>query len=1007
MPETERLRVKSAEDSRAPPELPPTEHVGAFLPVRPSCGMVNVIRVRGARQHNLKGVDLDLPHRALTVVTGPSGSGKSTLAFDTIYAEGQRRYVESLSTYAKQFLERMPKPAVDRIEGVSPAVSIDQRNTVQSSRSTVGTVTEVYDYLRLLWARVGRTVCPECERLVVPDTVQTAADRILAWGEGTRIYVAFPFRFSAEITHALAVSNLQAQGYLRVLVDGDELYLPDLAEEGAAGEDVAKGASDAEPAIDLPKTGDLLVVVDRARVDPEERERLTDSLAAAFAEGAGHAVVLRLPEGVSDPRTAERHAFTEAFRCVECGREFPEPRPVLFSFNSPAGACTECTGFGATLEYAPELIAPDTGRSLTEGAIDPWAKPRYRRERATLRRFAEDAGIDMDTPWRDLSERARRQLLDGGDGFRGAIPFLRSKERKRYKPYIRMFLRQYQLPQPCPRCSGTRLEPEALNVRVGDLTIAAAAGLRISALRAWLEQIELTPFERKVAHTIHREIADRLRFLDDVGLGYLTLDRQARTLSGGEMQRIRLASCLGSQLVDTLYVLDEPTIGLHAYDIERFVNVLERLGDRGNTVLVVEHEPAVLERADRIVELGPGAGERGGEVVFEGGWPELLQADTSTGNALAARAVGRLDTPSRARREVGEGGWLHLRGASLHNLRGVDVDLPLGALIAVSGVSGSGKSTLIRHVLYHGLERALGGRASAKTHLGEAEGTFERLDGTSAIEAVVLVDQRPIGRTSRSNPATYIGAFGEIRRLFAAQTEARKHGYGPGYFSFNRPGGRCEVCKGAGEEIVEMVFLADVAVPCEACGGARFRADVLEIQYRGHSVKDVLELTVDEAIRFFIRQDRLGETLWQLQRVGLGYLRLGQPATTLSGGEAQRLKIARELARPRRAGRRVYILDEPTVGLGVGEVDTLCRVLRQLVAERHTVIVIEHNLDVIAQADWIVDLGPGAADEGGSVVAAGPPSRILDASESRTGAYLRRHPSSADLGARSSSPASG
>lgn len=964
--------------------------------IRPSSGMANVIRVRGARQHNLKGIDLDLPHRALTVVTGPSGSGKSTLAFDTIYAEGQRRYVESLSTYAKQFLERMPKPAVDRIEGVSPAVAIDQRNTVKSSRSTVGTVTEVYDYLRLLWARVGRTVCPDCERQVVPDTVQTAVDRILEWDEGTRIYVAFPFRFSAEITHALAVSNLQAQGYLRVIADGEELYLPDLVDEAVESTDAATGdGSGAGCRHDLPKTQDLLVVVDRARVGREDRERLTDSLAAAFAEGGGHAVVLRPPDGESGPFAAERHAFTEAFRCAWCGRDFPEPRPLLFSFNSPAGACVECTGFGATLEYAPELIVPDTSRSLTEGAIDPWAKPRYRRERATLRRFAAASGIDMDTPWRDLSEAVRTRLLEGGDGFRGAIPFLRSKERKRYKPYIRMFLRQYQLPRPCSRCSGSRLKPEALNVRVGGLTIAAAAGLEISLLLEWLDEVELTAFERKVAKTVRREITDRLQFLDDVGLGYLTLDRQARTLSGGEMQRIRLASCLGSRLVDTLYVLDEPTIGLHAYDIERFVSVLERLDNRGNTVLVVEHEPAVLERADRIVELGPGAGERGGEVVFEGAWPELMQADTSTGRALAERADPRFEVSSRSSREVGEGGWLHLVGARLHNLRGVDVDLPLGALIVVSGVSGSGKSTLIRHVLYHGLERALGGRASAKTHLGEPEGTYERLEGTSAVESVVLVDQQPIGRTSRSNPATYIGAFGEIRRVFAAQHEAKKRGYGPGYFSFNRAGGRCEVCKGTGEEVVEMVFLADVAVPCEACGGARFRDDVLEIEYRGHNIRDVLDLTVDEAIRFFIRQDRLGETLWQLQRVGLGYLRLGQPATTLSGGEAQRLKIARELARPRRAGRRVYILDEPTVGLGVGEVATLCAVLRQLVAEHHTVIVIEHNLDVIAAADWIVDLGPGAAELGGRVVAAGPPSRIRAASDSRTGAYLRRHPSTA------------
>jgi excinuclease ABC subunit A len=968
--------------------------------------MDNMIRVRGARQHNLKGVDVDLPHRALTVVTGPSGSGKSSLAFDTIYAEGQRRYVESLSTYAKQFLERMPKPDVDRIEGVSPAVSIDQRNAVKSSRSTVGTVTEVYDYLRLLWARVGQTVCPDCDRVVVPDTVQTAADRVLEWDDGTRIYIASPFRFSAEITHALAVTNLQAQGYLRVLADGAEVYLPDLeqdegADDGSADDGPAEGDSADEPPLDLTAVGDLLVVVDRLRVRPDERERLTDSLAAAFAEGAGHAIVLRL--AADDPRleAAERYAFTEAFRCTECGREFPEPRPALFSFNSPAGACAECTGFGATLEYAPELIVPDTTRSLLEGALDPWAKPRYRRERGALRRFAEETGIEMDVPWADLPEETRGLLLEGGEGFRGAIPFLRSKERKRYKPYIRMFLRQYQLPHPCPECSGARLKPEALNVRVGELTIADAVALEVSGLRAWLDAVELAPFQRKVARTIRREIADRLQFLDEVGLGYLTLDRQARTLSGGEMQRIRLASCLGSHLVDTLYVLDEPTIGLHAYDIERFVNVLERLSRRGNTVLVVEHEPAVLERADRIVELGPGAGERGGEVVFEGSWRKLLDAETCTGRALSTRAETLVASDDSSHRPPGEHGWLRLRGAKLHNLRGIDVDLPLGALIAVAGVSGSGKSTLVRHVLYHGLERALGGRASAKAHLGEPEGVLESLEGSSAIEAVVLVDQRPIGRTPRSNPATYIGAFGEIRRLFAAQPEAVRRGYGPGYFSFNRSGGRCEICKGTGEEVVEMVFLADVAIPCEACRGTRFRPDVLEVEYRGRSIRDVLDLTVDEAIRFFIRQDRLGEALWQLQRVGLGYLRLGQAATTLSGGEAQRLKIARELARPRRARRRVYILDEPTVGLGVSEVATLCSVLRELVAERHTVIVIEHNLDVIARADWIIDLGPGAAGDGGLVVAIGPLAKILGAPESRTGEYLRRQAPGPGLAPRS------
>ena len=964
--------------------------------------MSNRIRVKGARQHNLKGVDVEIECGKLTVFTGPSGSGKSSLAFDTIYAEGQRRYIESLSTYAKQFLRRMPKPVVDQVEGVSPSVSIDQRNQVQSSRSTVGTITEVYDYMRLLWSRVGTTVCSTCETSVTPDTVTSGTDAILKLGDGARVVIGFPLRLSRHITSAMAVRNLQSQGYLRVLADGDEIYLPDLEGLALAGDEQraeAEGTTESDPCPALTNSAELIVVVDRLTPSSENRERLAESLSTAFAEGKGRAVVLDYSSG-GDPT---RHVFEESYRCATCGRSFPETSPALFSFNSPAGACDACTGFGSVLEYSPKLIVPDPSCSLEDGALDPWSKPRYKRERSRLADFAQSTGLDPRAPWDDLPKEARNVLLwggtFGGERFVGVIPFLGSKEKKRYKTYIRVFLRQYQLPRLCQECGGTRLQSDALNVRIAGRHIAEIAALPVAEVGQWLRgDLELSLFARKVAQTIREELEDRIQFLEDVGLGYLSLDRQARTLSGGEMQRIRLASCLGSGLVDTLYVLDEPTIGLHASDIDAFTGVLERLAERGNTVLVVEHEPAVLRRADRIIELGPRAGEKGGEIVFEGDWQALLAADTSTGRALAARPrASSPDLSSLGLRSTLWGsdspseGKLILRGAQLHNVRDVDLEIPLRLLTVVTGVSGSGKSTLIRGVLFHALEQALTDRSSVKRHLGEPEGSYDALEGVDLLEGVVLVDQQPIGRTPRSNPATYIGAFKELRDVYAALPESKERRFGPGYFSFNRSGGRCERCKGAGEEKVEMVFLADVSVPCEVCGGSRYRPEVLEVEYRGRSIQDALNMTVDQAIRFFIRQDRLGKRLWHLQRVGLGYLRLGQSATTLSGGEAQRLKIARELSRRGRGGKRVYILDEPTLGLGVGEVHTLTVVLRELVSEGHTVIVIEHNLDVIADADWIVDLGPGAAMEGGRIVAAGRPLEILNVEASKTGAYLRAY----------------
>jgi excinuclease ABC subunit A len=942
--------------------------------------MEHSIRIRGARQHNLKAISLDIPHRALTVVTGPSGSGKSSLVFDTIFAESQRRYVESLSTYAKQFLERMERPAVESVDGVSPAVAIQQKNPTKTSRSTVGTATEIHDYLRLLWARIGKTVCPGCGREVRPDSVQTAVDRVADLPRGTRIQVAFPLPLSSRVTDGLVAENLRALGFIRVLADGREVYL---GEAGPAAE-AAQGLTAAK---------ELLVVVDRLKVGEVSRSRLADSLGTAFAEGEGEAVVLAAngagagAGAGAEAGAEERLAFTERFRCPTCSRTFPEPSPILFSFNSPAGACPTCNGFGATLEFDVDLVVPDPERSLEDGAVDPWTKPRYEERRYRLRELARKHRVSLRAPWRELPERFRQIVLHGERGFQGILHHLeRLRREKRYKQYIRVFVRQYQTAQTCPACGGARLRPEALNVKVAGRTIAEVSALPVEELRRWLDGLRLSRHERAVAETILRELRARVAFLDDVGLGYLSLDRQARTLSGGEAQRISLANSLGSALVDVTYVLDEPSIGLHPRDTERLYGLLERLRDMGNTVLVVEHDPAAIERADHVVELGPGSGEHGGSLVYEGSYEALLRADTLTGAYLSGRE--RIATP--ARRRAVSGARLVLEGARLHNLDGVSVSLPLGALTVVTGVSGSGKSTLVHDVLYRALERKLSGQTSAKQHLGEPVGAFEALRGAGALSAVVLIDQSPIGRSPRSNPVTYIKAWGEIRRIFAELPEARRRKLGPSRFSFNVAGGRCDECQGAGQIEVEMLFLADVFVPCDVCGGRRFKPEVLEVRYRGRNVDDVLSLTVDEAIQFFIKEDRLGELLWQLQRVGLGYLRLGQPATTLSGGEAQRLKLARELAgATRRAGHKLYLLDEPTTGLHLHDIRKLMDVLGQLIDAGNSVVVIEHNLEVIKQADWIIDLGPGAGVHGGRVVAAGRPEEIVACRGSLTGRFLR------------------
>jgi excinuclease ABC subunit A len=934
--------------------------------------MKDRIVVRGARQHNLKGFDLEIPRRSFTVVTGPSGSGKSSLAFDTIYAEGQRRYVESLSAYARQFLERMEKPAVDHIDGLSPAVAIEQKNPTKTSRSTVGTATEIYDYLRLLWARVGRTTCPKCGRELKPDTVQSVTDTVLGLEPGARFYVAAPLKLSDEVTHEVVVENLRAQGFVRVSIDGVVRHLDELL--------VAN--------VDVTFARELLVVVDRLVVGDDARSRLADAVATAFREGDGDAVIL-FADPIRSPfdgASVTRLRFTERFECPNDGTTAPSPTPQLFSFNSPRGACPQCNGFGAILEYDESLIVPYPDRSLRDGAIAPWTMPRYENKRRALADFARKEGISMDIPFQELGVAQRRKLLHGSvRGYKGIFPFLRDLEEKRYKQYIRVFLRQYQTAQECPTCHGTKLQPQSLQVKIAGRNIAEVSDLPIRALTTWLDELTLAPFEREVAAHILKEAQDRVRFLCDVGLNYLSLNRATRTLSGGEAQRIGLANSLGSRLVDTLYVLDEPSIGLHSRDMDRLLKLLLRLRDGGNTVLVVEHDLDAIRAADYMVELGPQSGEKGGQLVFAGPMSRVAESPLTGKYLTGAREI----PVPESRRRVGPQ-WLVLSGAREHNLKSVDLRLPLGAVTAVTGVSGSGKSTLVHDVLMRALETKLTGEHSAKQHLGEKVGAYDSITGYDALDDVVLVDQSPIGKSPRSNPVTYVKAFDEVRRIFASLPTSRQRGYTAGTFSFNVAGGRCETCEGAGYLEVEMVFMADVYVPCDDCGGKRFKPEVLEVKYFGKSITDVLELTVDEAIRFFPYEEKLGQALWQLQQVGLGYLRLGQPATTLSGGEAQRLKIARELALgAKKTGRKLYIMDEPTTGLHLEDIRKLAQVFDRLVDAGHTLVLIEHNLDVIKLADWVVDLGPEAGDGGGEIVAVGRPEEVAAVAGSHTGEWLR------------------
>jgi excinuclease ABC subunit A len=900
------------------------------------------IRLRGVRVHNLKGVDVTVPTRRLVVITGVSGSGKSSLAFDTLYAEGQRRYVESLSSFARQFLERMDKPRVDEVEGICPAIAIRQRALSRSPRSTVATVTEIHDHLRLLFARAGETHC-DCGAEAGRDSAATAAARLAAGPAGERLLIAF--EPAAPLTPESA-AEWRRRGYRRVLVAGE---VEDLAEAGPP----APGASP-------------LLLVDRVAVRPEERGRIADSLEAAMRESGGRAVVVHAGGAV------ER--LSERFACRRCGREFAEPEPRLFSFNNPFGACPSCHGFGNLIEVDLDLVVPDKGRSLADGAIEPWNKPHYRSTLAQLRRFARRRGIPLDVPWSFLDEAHRRAVLEGDETFPGVLGFFRWLEGRKYRVQVRAFLARYRGYQECAACGGGRLRPEALRVRLEGRSLREVSAMTVRAARRFVAELGLRGARAEVAARLQHEIDRRLRFLEDVGLGYLTLERASGSLSGGESQRIALASALGTGLVGTLFVLDEPSVGLHPRDTERLIGILKALRDQGNTVVVVEHDPAVIEAADHVIDLGPGAGEQGGRVVYQGDARGLRNEPRS----LTAKYLrGDLRIPVPARRRRGNGLFLHVRGARLHNLHDVSVRFPLGAFTVVTGVSGSGKSTLVHDVLCARLRRR---RKSGDARAGVVE-------GADYIEELEVVDQSPLGRSPRSNPVTYMKAFDPIRELFATSPEARRRGLGAADFSFNMPGGRCEACGGEGRVKVDLQFLADAWLVCETCAGRRYRPPVLQVLWRGKSIDQVLDLTVQEALHFFTGQARVTRRLKVLTQIGLGYLRLGQPSSTLSGGEAQRVKLAAHLLR--RPGPRVlYVLDEPTTGLHMGDVDELLNALQRLLDGGATVVVIEHNTHVIKQADWVVDLGPEGGEDGGRVVFEGTPEALVARGEGHTARCL-------------------
>ncbi|HEU5341768.1 excinuclease ABC subunit UvrA [Edaphobacter sp.] len=1007
----------------------------------------NQITIRGARTHNLKGIDVDIPHNALTVVSGVSGSGKSSLAFDTVYAEGQRRYVESLSAYARQFLERIEKPDVDHMDGLAPAIAIKQKNQTRNPRSTVATATEIYDYLRLLYARCGTVTCLHCGGIVKHDTVDEIVTALLSLSgrEGepaTRAYALFPIiraevklepmqpakletedqpepkpkksaakksakpaksapAPSYDLTESLKerLAELRRRGYNRLYQNGNIVEF-----------------STPESLLELDFTQPIFVLADRLALSPDIRSRIVDAIETGYRESGEiqFHIIPRTPDPVSEDivilsearkREVEGPAvvltqpqnlrFSAAFECTTCHRAYREPEPRLFSFNNPFGACPRCQGFGNTIDFDPNLIIPDKSKSLANGAIAPWNGAKYRPHHGEMIRAARAAGVPTDIPWYDLTAEQQRFIEDGNGSFPGIRGFFAALERKKYKLHVRVFLSKYRGYALCPDCRGQRLRAEARAVLINDKNICEVSSLTISEAQTFFDSLNLSPAQTEVAGKILEEVRQRIRFLHQVGLDYLTLDRLSSTLSGGESQRIQLATSLGSRLVGALYVLDEPSIGLHTRDTARLIGIMQDLRDLGNTILVVEHDPDVIRSADHLLDLGPGAGELGGQLLASGTVREVTDNPVSiTGKYLS----GRLTIPvPKHRREPGRE-KLKLTGARIHNLRGVDAEIPLNMLVCVTGVSGSGKSTLVHQVLYRALMRALNQDGQPE---GDPTYLYRELTGTHHLNDVVLVDQSPIGRTPRSNPVTYIKAFDDIRALFAAQPDAKRRGYGPGHFSFNVPGGRCDVCEGDGTVTVEMQFLADIELPCEECNGTRYKPAILDIKYKGRNIYDVLNMTVKEALSYFAGHPKIVDKLYVLDEVGLGYVRLGQSATTLSGGEAQRVKLAAHLATARantsRTGneaaararsRTLYILDEPTTGLHFDDVAKLLAAFRKLIEGGGSLLVIEHNLDVIKSADWVIDMGPEGGSAGGQIVATGTPEEIAANPASHTGHWL-------------------
>ncbi len=956
------------------------------------------IVVRGARVHNLKGVDCEIPHNRLTVVTGLSGSGKSSLAFDTLYAEGQRRYVESLSAYARQFLERMEKPDVDDIEGIAPAVAIRQKNLTRNPRSTVATSTEIYDYLRLLFARIGTTTCPQCGQVVQKDHVDGIADQVLSLGEGRRFYVLFRLnpdpieeaptekkdrlrKTGVRPRKQKASSNAQEPRDSGAVAISDFLkhHLFLLRQRGFnrlfQGDKVFE-FSTPESLLDIDFSKPVFILVDRLAVRPDIRQRLIDSVEICYREG-GEAMIALLP-GTPEDKT-EWLSFNERFECKRCRIVFPEPQPSFFSFNNPAGACPRCQGFGNTIDFDPDLVVPDKKKTLGEGAIEPWTKPRYRSLQQEMKSAARTHGVPLNVPFYRLSARHQQWVMDGDEEFGGVRGFFKYLERKKYKLHIRVFLSRYRGYATCSECHGGRLRREAINVSIEGKNIVEVCNLSIQDARNFFNGLSLSPSQGEVAERVLEEIRSRLDFLYKVGLEYLTLDRLASTLSGGESQRIQLATALGSNLVGTLYVLDEPSIGLHSRDTDRLIGILKNLRDIGNTILVVEHDPEMIRNADKILDLGPGAGEHGGRIIYSGDYEGLVKDSHSL---MGCYLTGELSVPMPMERRKPGKSWLRIRGARQHNLKSIDVDIPLGLMVCVSGVSGSGKSTLVHDVLYNAIMLRRGNAAS-KVELDSIEGDEKFSD-------VILVDQSPLGRTPRSNPVTYIKAFDGIREAFASTPEARKHGFSPGRFSFNIPGGRCETCQGDGTVTVEMQFLADIELVCEECHGMRFKPALLDVRYKGKNIHEALQMTVKEALSFFAGVLSVANKIRVLDEVGLGYLRLGQSATTLSGGEAQRVRLAAYMAHPA-TSHPLFIFDEPTTGLHFDDIAKLLTAFRRLIDTGATVLIIEHNLDVLKAADWVIDLGPEGGDAGGLVVATGTPEQVAANPQSYTGKFLAEH----------------